>query len=209
MLPEFSSDELKTHLQTYSIFMLCHSLGEGSVYERFLHRQKENGDANAVAILDSVEAVASILKSVDNFSEIMNSFGKGRVVDLLNSVKANEDCSMHVRNGWTLCILSGQSIPQSLSLQNMNVDLTYKPFLHALWIVLNVKFLIVENIRLFLQQVDGKQKTEIIIEKFKQSLPTDTYETYSQCYAFVFATFRLSLEALQNQRGSLLTQSIT
>ena len=201
MFSQLAPEEVHKCIETYAVFVLCQTLGDSGSYYRFIQRQKEEGDNDAIQMLASIDKVEQIKEDVKEFSEIMASFGKGRLDALVTHVVSAPVCSFPECDMWSLCNVTGKPVSRSILVGHMHVDITYKPFVYALWVVSHAKEFVMSVIESFLQTVERNLKRGAIILKYKEDVKEDVYKVYYESYAHVSATFRLSLEALKQSHS--------
>lgn len=198
MLQKLSRDDVKLHISTYAVFVLCQTLGDSGSYHRFIQRQRDDGDLDAINMLNSIKAIESIHAAIEEFTALLDCFGKGRVSLLMREICSCTVCKFSEAKMWNICNITGNCIPHSIVVKNMHVDVAYKPFVHALWVIVNAKSFVTCIIDSFLENAEHNLKRGAIIVKFKQEITEEAYSVFCESYEYVFQSLNLTLAALNN-----------
>jgi len=167
-----SFDEFKDYSQTKAFEVI----GDDNQYKKYFSQCKENAEAWALKVHQSMTKVVSDIKQVQVLIDNLQTQGKDKIHKLCVEVMASSNPPIRKKNGWNVCSISGTRSDACLEIGRRGKETSlilvhqkFSPFIINLWFVCKLEHIIKHQTKNWLM----KQDTDDIYELCKRFQSSD------------------------------------
>lgn len=131
-------------------------------YKRHIQKQAQNMNKEAQSLLDAYNAYQNLMSEIKHALHVMHSFGHEIIKAVCEAVIEMNDFELQSMKMWTVCSISGNLCAECLCIDlktspqfTVTVDMKYRQFLEALWILFHVEKLQTSRI------IDFERETQV------------------------------------------------